>query len=289
MPALSVIDPEHDADQKGRHSVTPPGGSQQPTGGRSSWYRIAADQVRLPREVPKWHDQGAACRLFPEIRDAWHDAKPGSAEKVVTRMICAACPVRLACATSALERGEPYGMWGGLDRADRKAVAARFGYPPPGDPPPHGTNARRVKWGCTCAECRAAHALYEAERRSRAQQRRQKRARSPRHLVAFGKRVRELRQAQGLSPTRLAERARLTREQVAAVERGHVELNAATVTALVRGLAAAPADRQALAIELHRLAGTAWGLVSRGCAPVLVMRGSAAHREYELYGRTAAG
>jgi hypothetical protein len=75
--------------------------------------------------------------------------------------------VRPACAVSALERREPYGIWGGLDRADRKRIAARFDYLPPGDPPPHGTNSRRVKWGCSCPECRAAQALYESMRRER--------------------------------------------------------------------------------------------------------------------------
>lgn len=137
----------------------------------SSTYRIAADVVRLPRKVPDWHEHGA-CRQFPELDtpefNAWHDAKRGSAQELAAKSICAGCPVRLNCATSALERGEPWGIWGGLDRADRKAVAKRFGFPPPGDPPEHGTNSRRVKWGCPCPECKAAHALYESERRRRA-------------------------------------------------------------------------------------------------------------------------
>ncbi|GAB3472143.1 hypothetical protein GCM10027436_88490 [Actinophytocola sediminis] len=118
----------------------------------------------MPREVPDWHDQ-ALCREYPTLVDAWHDARPRSAEAAAARLICSACPVRLLCAVGALERREPYGIWGGLDRQDRKAIAARFGYEPPGDPPAHGTNSRRVKWGCPCPECKGAHALYEAMRR----------------------------------------------------------------------------------------------------------------------------
>lgn len=130
---------------------------------------------RLPREVPDWHEQ-AACRDFPQLswvhpgaRDVWDRPDPveRQAAEYACRLICSVCPVRLACAVGALERREPYGIWGGLDRADRKAIAARYGYQPPGDPPAHGTNSRRVKWGCSCPECKAAHALYEAQRRER--------------------------------------------------------------------------------------------------------------------------
>lgn len=125
------------------------------------------DLPRIPREVPDWHAR-AACQLFPELRDAFHDAKPGTPEHLAARIICAACPVKLECATSALERGEPWGMWGGLDRADRKAIAAQHGYPVPAMVPDHGTDARYKKNGCRCPDCKRAHAVYEFDRRARA-------------------------------------------------------------------------------------------------------------------------
>lgn len=124
----------------------------------------AVDFLRLDRKVPDWHQRGA-CQLFPGLD--WIDAKPGSVQAQACRLVCSVCPVRLACAVGALERGEAWGMWGGLDRSDRKLLAARFGYPPPGDPPPHGTDARYKKWYCHCPECKAGHALYEAQRRER--------------------------------------------------------------------------------------------------------------------------
>jgi hypothetical protein len=120
---------------------------------------------RVQRSVPDWHELGN-CRMFPELD--FVEAKPGTAEALACRALCAACPVALECATGALERRERWGIWGGLDYADRKAVAAEFGYEQPGDPPEHGTNSRRVKWGCTCPDCKAGHALYEAERRANA-------------------------------------------------------------------------------------------------------------------------
>lgn len=124
--------------------------------------------VELPRlrwEVPSWHETGA-CQLFPELD--WIEAKPKTAEALACKTICAACPVRFACALGALERGEKNGIWGGLDTAERKKVAISFGFPIPGDPPAHGTNSRRVKWGCDCRPCKDAHALYESMRRARA-------------------------------------------------------------------------------------------------------------------------
>lgn len=122
-----------------------------------------AEPPRIPREIPDWHDD-ALCRLFPELD--FVEAKGDKA--TACRAVCAVCPVRLACALGSLERGEPWGIWGGLDRADRKAIAAEHGYPVPAMLPEHGTNARRVKHGCTCPDCKAAHALYEAERRAKA-------------------------------------------------------------------------------------------------------------------------
>ncbi|MBP2331248.1 hypothetical protein JOF56_011633 [Kibdelosporangium banguiense] len=122
-----------------------------------------AEPPRIPREIPDWHDL-SLCRLFPELD--WIDAKGDTA--TACRAICAVCPVRYACAVGSLERGEPWGIWGGLDRADRKLIAVEYGYPVPAMLPDHGTNARRVKHGCTCPDCKAAHALYEAERRARA-------------------------------------------------------------------------------------------------------------------------
>lgn len=119
-------------------------------------------ELRVVREVPEWHELGA-CKLFPELD--WVDAK--NEQALACRLICRACPVRLECATGALERRERWGIWGGLDYHDRKRIAAKHGYLPPGDVPEHGTNARRVKWGCTCPDCKRAHAVYEYDRRNR--------------------------------------------------------------------------------------------------------------------------
>ena len=39
--------------------------------------------------------------------------------------ICARCPVRALCLNEALERGESFGVWGGLDSSERRALKRR--------------------------------------------------------------------------------------------------------------------------------------------------------------------
>lgn len=149
---------------------------------------------RVPWAVPDWHNAGAACRLFPELDrpevtdpneyveiapgirehkviakafNAWHNSKPGSPEERAAKIICGGCPVRFDCALGALERGEPHGIWGGLDRKDRTELAVKHGFPKPAVLPDHGTPARRKKHGCTCRPCKDAHALSEQMRREK--------------------------------------------------------------------------------------------------------------------------
>lgn len=93
------------------------------------------------------------------------------------RLVCATCPVRFKCATKALENAEPSGLWGGLDAADRKRLAAQYGYERPGLPA-HGTRSRRNhrtdpcrpdRTGIPCpaaVTCREAHRRWAAERRA---------------------------------------------------------------------------------------------------------------------------
>ncbi|MEU6645505.1 WhiB family transcriptional regulator [Saccharomonospora sp. NPDC046836] len=137
-------------------------------------HMTGTDLPRIPRSVPDWHERGA-CNLFPELVDAWHEAKPKSPQALACRIICSACLVRQLCATEALERGEPWGIWGGLDRADRKQVATEHGYPAPAVLPEHGTNSHYAKHECSCPDCRRAHAVYEAERRATAREKARRR------------------------------------------------------------------------------------------------------------------
>lgn len=54
--------------------------------------------------------------------DLWFAESPGDLERA--KQLCTSCPIRQACLEGALERGEPWGVWGG-EIFDRGSVIAR--------------------------------------------------------------------------------------------------------------------------------------------------------------------
>lgn len=54
--------------------------------------------------------------------DLWFAESPVDLERAKT--LCAACPVRARCLAAALDREEPWGVWGG-EILDRGSVVAR--------------------------------------------------------------------------------------------------------------------------------------------------------------------
>jgi WhiB family redox-sensing transcriptional regulator len=60
------------------------------------------------------------CRV--EDRDLWFAESPEQLE--LAKSFCADCPVRDACLAGALDRAEPWGVWGG-EIFERGAVIAR--------------------------------------------------------------------------------------------------------------------------------------------------------------------
>ena len=67
-------------------------------------------------------------RTFPEVPchigdpDLWFAENPLELERAKT--LCAECPIRAQCLAEALERQEPWGVWGG-EIIDRGTVLAR--------------------------------------------------------------------------------------------------------------------------------------------------------------------
>ena len=66
------------------------------------------------------------CERQPELFFATHGRALDLAKE-----LCTDCPVRAACLSGALERGEPHGVWGGQIVLDGVVVPARRG---PGRP-----------------------------------------------------------------------------------------------------------------------------------------------------------
>lgn len=54
--------------------------------------------------------------------DLWFSENPADLEQA--KALCAGCPIRRACLAAALERAEPWGVWGG-EILDRGMVLAR--------------------------------------------------------------------------------------------------------------------------------------------------------------------
>lgn len=54
--------------------------------------------------------------------DLWFAEKPDDLERA--KVLCADCPAKALCLTGALERSEPWGVWGG-EILDRGVVIAR--------------------------------------------------------------------------------------------------------------------------------------------------------------------
>lgn len=72
-------------------------------------------------------DALCASDKYADEPDLWFSSK--SDEKAVrrARQICWSCPVIEACAQWAYERREPFGLWGGVAEAERRALLRRRG------------------------------------------------------------------------------------------------------------------------------------------------------------------
>ena len=97
----------HDRTPSHRRTGLPPTGGMPPRRPRTP---VPPAPVRRP--LP--------CRV--EDPDLWFAETPAQLE--TAKALCADCPVRSACLAGALDRGEPWGVWGG-EIFERGVVIAR--------------------------------------------------------------------------------------------------------------------------------------------------------------------
>jgi WhiB family transcriptional regulator, redox-sensing transcriptional regulator len=70
--------------------------------------------------------ESAACRdADTELFFPIGSTGPAVAEISRAKAICAGCPVRQACLTYALATNQAYGIWGGYDENERRAMRRR--------------------------------------------------------------------------------------------------------------------------------------------------------------------
>lgn len=69
---------------------------------------------------PDWIDASTPCRSYdPEL---WFAERPD--DVALAQALCGDCPLRAACLAGALDRREPWGVWGG-ELFERGSVVAR--------------------------------------------------------------------------------------------------------------------------------------------------------------------
>jgi WhiB family transcriptional regulator, redox-sensing transcriptional regulator len=78
---------------------------------------VSADRLRPPANAVK---SDLPCRTFDP--DLWFSDAP--AELELAKSLCVECPLRAECLAGALERAEPWGVWGG-EIFERGAVVPR--------------------------------------------------------------------------------------------------------------------------------------------------------------------
>ncbi|WP_317891453.1 WhiB family transcriptional regulator [Saccharopolyspora pogona] len=80
-------------------------------------------------EIPDFRQLGA-CRtedpdLFFPVGDASRKGSQPWLQAQEAKQVCAQCPVAAQCLKWALDRGEPYGVWGGMTEQERHAAKSR--------------------------------------------------------------------------------------------------------------------------------------------------------------------
>jgi WhiB family redox-sensing transcriptional regulator len=78
----------------------------------------------LPWDPLGWWVLDAACQN--KEPDIFYPEDEGDEIAIKrAKRICASCPVKAECGEYAIRRDEEYGAWGGMDRDERLAEAAR--------------------------------------------------------------------------------------------------------------------------------------------------------------------
>lgn len=127
---------------------------------------------------PDWTHEARCVDMTTRDWDPWSPDEDTPEESVayqhhLARSLCAQCPVRMECLMDALADlpiRDSHAVRGGLTPSEQVELARELGMKWRREAQ-HGTRSRYVA-GCRCEDCRAAHRIYEHERRLWAKKRR---------------------------------------------------------------------------------------------------------------------
>ncbi|MFI2761347.1 WhiB family transcriptional regulator [Streptomyces echinatus] len=70
-----------------------------------------------------WRDEGSCREYDPDL--FFTDGKGQGEQTRAAQAICHGCPVRIQCGEYAIEAGEYWGIWGGMNQTQLRAVRRR--------------------------------------------------------------------------------------------------------------------------------------------------------------------
>lgn len=87
----------------------------------------SAPAPQLEWNAPDWRNLAECLQYdgdlwFPLGDDPAVRGEPGRSQVAAAKAICAVCPARTACLDYAIETRQEYGVWGGLDEDERRAL-----------------------------------------------------------------------------------------------------------------------------------------------------------------------
>ncbi len=83
---------------------------------------IEATQYPMDAQIDAAENAGFEVPCRAADPDMWFADSPGELERA--KELCAECPIRRTCLSAALDRAEPWGVWGG-EILDQGVVIAR--------------------------------------------------------------------------------------------------------------------------------------------------------------------
>ena len=75
-------------------------------------------QTQFAADTWTWQSEASCRGVDPEVFFPTTDEEAASAAA-----ICATCPVRVNCLAFSIERGERYGVWGGMAEKERMSLS----------------------------------------------------------------------------------------------------------------------------------------------------------------------